>query len=838
MKTSLFDFQEDAKRDLITRINEAKMLSNISNPQVISFSAPTGSGKTIIMTSLFEDIFYGNEDFDGQPDSIFVWLSDMPELNEQTRMKIEKNSDRIHVRQLVTIDATFDKEYLEEGTVYFLNTQKLGSEKLLTHKSDFRQNTIWEILTNTAKRFEKSFYVVIDEAHRGTYNSNRAENTAQSIMQKFLRGSEIDGLCQMPIVIGITATPQRFQKLLSEIPSTIHKVTVKPDEVIASGLLKDRVIIHYPEMFINAEMTMFHNALTHWKEITERWKKYCEKEAEPLVKPILVVQVDDGNDNTVTRSDIETCLDMLSQVLGRNIQEGEVVHTFNDENTLLISGIQIPRVEVSRIEGNKEILVVFFKMNLSTGWDCPRAEVMMSFRRAHDYTYIAQLLGRMVRTPLAHRIESDAALNAVHLFLPYYDKNTVESVVSALKENDGATATETGSSKELITLYRNQDMKDVFYGISSLITYRVNAIRKQSNIKRLCFLSRALTQDGISKSAQRDIRDLFVRQMRSEIQRIKDEGKYEEKVTAFTGLNLHTLAFDFGSKTIIRNEDEKISVSTVDINSLFNRSKKILGDDIGAHYWITSVIQKICDETEAKIDVIVLATDPLAMENLERFADSAFNQAYEEYKRVISQLRSNRRIDYDKLILASDSPAHIDWHAPSSIDFKRTVDAPKYEKHLYVESNREFHADLGNWEHEVINEELSNPNVVAWLRNLDRKSWSIEIPYEISGVARSMFPDLLVVRKDKYGYVFDLLEPHDPSRSDNYPKAKGLAKFAEKHNALFGRIQLIRKKRGADGVERYYRLDLSNNAVMRKVRAINSNEELDRIFDSDAFAQF
>ena len=46
---------------------------------------------------------------------------------------------------------------------------------------------------------------------------------------------------------------------------------------------------------------------------------------------------------------------------------------------------------------------MFFKMALSTGWDCPRAEVMMSFRRAEDHTYIAQLLGRMVRTPLARR---------------------------------------------------------------------------------------------------------------------------------------------------------------------------------------------------------------------------------------------------------------------------------------------------------------------------------------------------------------------------------------------------------------------------------------------------
>ena len=57
--------------------------------------------------------------------------------------------------------------------------------------------------------------------------------------------------------------------------------------------------------------------------------------------------------------------------------------------------------------------VVLFKLSLNTGWDCPRAEVMMSFRAAADATYIAQLVGRMVRTPLARRIVDVESLNTV-----------------------------------------------------------------------------------------------------------------------------------------------------------------------------------------------------------------------------------------------------------------------------------------------------------------------------------------------------------------------------------------------------------------------------------------
>jgi type III restriction enzyme len=61
------------------------------------------------------------------------------------------------------------------------------------------------------------------------------------------------------------------------------------------------------------------------------------------------------------------------------------------------------------------------------------AEVMMSFRRSVDATTIAQLVGRMIRAPLARRIESDEALNIVDLFLPHYDTENLESVLSALR---------------------------------------------------------------------------------------------------------------------------------------------------------------------------------------------------------------------------------------------------------------------------------------------------------------------------------------------------------------------------------------------------------------------
>ena len=128
MICELFPFQKQAVNEM--RLRVAMALNNyrmLKIPQVVSLQAPTGSGKTIIMSALIEDIFYGSEQFTEQPEAIFVWLSDSPQLNEQSKQKIELKADKVRIDQCVVIsDESFDREILEDGHIYFLNTQKLG----------------------------------------------------------------------------------------------------------------------------------------------------------------------------------------------------------------------------------------------------------------------------------------------------------------------------------------------------------------------------------------------------------------------------------------------------------------------------------------------------------------------------------------------------------------------------------------------------------------------------------------------------------------------------------------------------------------------------------------
>ncbi|MCD8208344.1 MAG: DEAD/DEAH box helicase family protein, partial [Bacteroidales bacterium] len=440
MKVELFPFQRKACDALRGEVADALgSYQKRGVPQVISFTAPTGAGKTIIMASLVEKIFCGDDNYMDQPEAIFVWLSDSPQLNEQSKLKMETKADRIKIGQCVTVeDDSFDQEMLDDGHIYFLNTQKLGGGSNLVKRGDSRTYTIWETLANTVREKSDRLYFIIDEAHRGM--QGREAGIATTIMQKFIKGSVADDIPPMPVVVGMSATTQRFNDLVKGIGSTTIRIcSVSPEEVRSSGLLKDRIIIKYPEgTAVGSEMTVLYAAADDWREKWVHWEQYCREQHYAYVNPIFVVQVQNGNERVISETNLDDCLRIIEERSGVKFKTGEVVHTFGQTDSAIIAnGLEINYVEPSRVSDDMRIKVVFFKENLSTGWDCPRAETMMSFRRAVDATYIAQLLGRMVRTPMQMHVQVDDVLNDVHLYLPHFDENTVSKVVNELQNSEG-----------------------------------------------------------------------------------------------------------------------------------------------------------------------------------------------------------------------------------------------------------------------------------------------------------------------------------------------------------------------------------------------------------------
>lgn len=439
MICELFPFQKQAVNEM--RLRVAMALNNyrmLRIPQVVSLQAPTGSGKTIIMSALIEDILYGSEQFTEQPEAIFVWLSDSPQLNEQSKQKIELKADKIHMNQCVVIsDDSFDREILEDGHIYFLNTQKLGKAGNLSRHSDTRQYTIWETIENTAREKADRLYFIIDEAHRGM--QGRHAGTATTIMQRFIKGSRDQNLSPIPVVIGMSATAERFNALVGQgTSSTLHKVVISPAQVRQSGLLKDRIVITYPDdPDKHGDMAVLQAATDEWQDKCKHWHQYTYEQHYPNVNPVFVIQVCAASGMKVSDTNLDDVIAKIEERMGDTFKENEVVHTFGSTGTLTIHGLNVPHIAPSEIAEDRRIRVVLFKENLSTGWDCPRAETMMSFRRAEDATYIAQLLGRMIRTPLQCHVLVDDSLNDVRLFLPYFNQDTVQKVIDELQAAEG-----------------------------------------------------------------------------------------------------------------------------------------------------------------------------------------------------------------------------------------------------------------------------------------------------------------------------------------------------------------------------------------------------------------
>ena len=449
MRSELFPFQKKAVWELRKKAAQAlAAYRDWRTPQIVSLQAPTGSGKTLMAAALLEDILCGTAEpppgeaaFEAQPDAVVVWLSDSPELNRQSREKIEREADRIGEGRTVEIEeASFRSEMLEDGTIHFLNTQKLSAPGRLGQRGERRRWTIWEALAKTAREKADRFYFVIDEAHRGALGGDAGRAT--TIMQRFLKGWRApDGTVMppMPLVIGMSATAERFNRLAEGVSSTVAKTIVGADEVRASGLLKDRILIGYPESAERAgDLAILAAATDEWLRKREHWERYCREQNCVPVDPVLVVQVEAGvSGGAVSATDLAAVAGKIGERLGRPLREGEIVHTFGGARALVLEGgLKVRAVEPSRIAGDHGIRVVLFKENLSTGWDCPRAETMVSFRTARDSTYIAQLLGRMVRTPLQRRVKTDDSLNEVRLFLPRFDAATVEGVIEALRSNE------------------------------------------------------------------------------------------------------------------------------------------------------------------------------------------------------------------------------------------------------------------------------------------------------------------------------------------------------------------------------------------------------------------
>ncbi|MGY8897604.1 MAG: DEAD/DEAH box helicase [Paraglaciecola sp.] len=846
MKFTLKDYQTEAVADVLTNMHKAKKRwHEDGDTHAFSLTATTGAGKTVMAAAVFEALFYGEDDYDfeADPTATVIWFSDDPSLNEQTRFRLMEASDKLNYNDLVVVENSFSHESFESGKIYFLNTQKLSKNSLLVRgydpdadeesgqgdllagaRPDLRSHTIWEVIKNTIEDPNRTLYLVLDEAHRGMGASKSDAAKKSTIVKRLINGA--GSVPAMPVVLGISATVERFIQAMSVVKARalLPNVEVDAIRVQNSGLLKDTIVLEIPDETGQFDTVLLRRGVDKLRLSTEAWSAYCESEGLKPVIPLMVLQVP----NKPNTDDLGRALDTLFDNWPV-LKSSNIAHVFGDKTNIKFGSHTVFHIKPERVQDETEIRILLAKDAISTGWDCPRAEVMVSFRPAKDKTHITQLLGRMVRTPLARRIPGNELLNTVDCLLPFYDKTNVKAVADALMHGGGNESEPTLTGRKVLInplkLLPNPDIKpDVWTAFSNLPSQLLPQ-RAAKPVKRLTALAHELAQDSLETDAGKiahaemhKVLDAASIRFSSEIQAARKDVLTVEGVSLRASLGNKEISFD----AFVEDADFAV------IEDAYRRAARFISPDLSRTY--ADYLADKNDSAYSREDALLEAhTDIAALglvsevgEYLNKEADGLTVKWLTAHRVAIKNLNDERQDIYRQIREMSKEPQDVDvmpprtWILPSTVldsDGSETP-LPVYNHHLMTDDNRGFPVELNQWEIKVLDKEMKRAGFEAWYRNPERASQdSLAIAYMDSEEHKLLRPDFVFfARKPDGDLVVDIVDPHGIHLSDALPKLRGLAEYAEKHEVFYRRIESISE---VDGKLRL--LDLTNGLVRQAV---------------------
>lgn len=854
MKFTLKDYQDEAVKDVLINLKKArKRWHEDDDKHAFSLTATTGAGKTVMAAAVFEALFFGDDDYDFEPDpgAVVVWFSDDPSLNEQSRWRLNEASDKLNVSSLVTVESTFSREKFDAGKIYFLNTQKLSKKSLLVRghdpddpgvetddrqmrlMPDMRSHTIWDTIQNTIEDPDLTLYLVLDEAHRGM--RERVTGT-KTIVANLINGNgSVSGI---PVVWGISATVQRFNDAIKEMRghAILPAVIVDPVKVQESGLLKDTINLDVPDETGDFSTVLLRRGTGKLREISEAWEEYAGQQEDAVtVLPLMVLQVPNSPDHNEIGKWLKTIFDAWP-----DLPHNRVANVFGEHKTENFGGYPAPYIAPERVQESKWVRILVAKDAISTGWDCPRAEVMVSFRAATDRTHITQLLGRMVRTPLARRIPGNERLNAVDCLLPHFNKKSVEAVVTALMTG-GDTGEELPGRRVLINtneMKPNQAIPEEVWDKLLSLPSQTLPKRQARPVKRLTALAHELAADGLlpdaGKIAHREMhRVLDGARIRyaEEIKEARDSVLTVEGKTVKADVETGAMSFN----DFIETADYAV------IEDAYKRAGRVITPDLARTYseYLASKAPEDDDPEEALIDA---HTDVAAIglvidikDYLESEAEKLSNLWLNEHRVAIKGLSDERQDIYREIREMSADPLDVDlarpktWLQPTTIREHdgAEIALPLYEKHMLCDDKGLFPEHFNAWEEKILLAELGRSENVAWYRNPARASQdSLGITYEDDADTKIVRPDFVFfARLDDGNIVADIVDPHSHHLADALPKLKGLARYAEANGEIYRRVDAVTELDGT-----FKLLDLKEKKVRVAVFSASSAKAL---YESD-----
>ena len=368
------------KKFQINTVNKLLDATSVGIKKEVLVQAPTGSGKTIILLSYIEEYFKENKN------TLFVWLTPgKGDLEEQSRKKMLKFLPH-HKTQ--TIQDVLLQGFEEKSTA-FINWETITKKGNNALKEAERKNLYERI--HEAHNSGYKFIVIVDEEH----------------LNKTVKAESIIEYMNPDYIVRVSATTKTNKEA--------EYIEIDELDVINSGLITRALYIN--ENVSNA--STLSNEHEYLLDLAIEKRKAIKQEYMKLgvqVNPLIIIQVPSKSDDLIKM--IETTLE-------------EKDYDYPKQN--LAIWLSDRKENIDNIEDNESLqAVLIMKQAISTGWDCPRAKILVKLRDNMSEDFETQTIGRIRRMPQGHHYDNVLLDNC---YLYTFDEKYEESVKQELGNN-------------------------------------------------------------------------------------------------------------------------------------------------------------------------------------------------------------------------------------------------------------------------------------------------------------------------------------------------------------------------------------------------------------------